>query len=225
MNKELRERAVRLRVEKHMSYSEIRKQLGVSKSTLSLWLREYPLSEKRILELRRAGWSKGEASRERYRNTMREKRELEKRACYEAQKQRLQRLTKDSLYVAGLMLYAAEGEKKSRYRVALSNTDAQLIRFHIQWLTKHFEVTRSDLRVQLHLYENMDIKKEEQYWLEVAGLERNQLYKTQVRALRPGSFTYASTHGHGTCAVEYSRREVKEKIEVAIQAFLDLHSR
>lgn len=73
MKKELREKAVYMRVTQHMSYSAIAKELHVPKSTLSYWLRDYPLSEGQVLELRRKGWSKGEASRERYRNTMRTK--------------------------------------------------------------------------------------------------------------------------------------------------------
>ncbi|MBI2639917.1 MAG: helix-turn-helix transcriptional regulator [Candidatus Sungbacteria bacterium] len=41
MKSELREQAVSLRIEEEMSYGEIRKRLGVPKSTLSYWLREY----------------------------------------------------------------------------------------------------------------------------------------------------------------------------------------
>jgi len=45
-----REKALRLRTEKQMSYSQIKKILKVSKSTLSYWLRNYPLTEKNIYE-------------------------------------------------------------------------------------------------------------------------------------------------------------------------------
>lgn len=70
MNSQLREQTIKLRIEKYLSYGEIRKRLGVPKSTLSYWLREFPLSEERILALRRQGWKKGEASRERFRASM-----------------------------------------------------------------------------------------------------------------------------------------------------------
>jgi transposase-like protein len=56
MNSQLREQAIKLRTEKDLSYTEIRKRLGITKSSLSYWLREFPLSEERILELRRQGW-------------------------------------------------------------------------------------------------------------------------------------------------------------------------
>jgi transcriptional regulator with XRE-family HTH domain len=44
-------RAIDLR-KKGMSYSQIKAELGISKSTLSGWLCDMPLSEKRIRELR-----------------------------------------------------------------------------------------------------------------------------------------------------------------------------
>ena len=74
MDSVLREKAVKLRTERELSYSEIKKRLGVSKSTLSYWLKDFPLSEEKIVQLKRLGWKKGEASRERFRNTMAGKR-------------------------------------------------------------------------------------------------------------------------------------------------------
>jgi len=55
MNSQLREQAIKLRLEKELSYGEIRRRLSVPKSTLSYWLSEIPLSKERILKLRRQG--------------------------------------------------------------------------------------------------------------------------------------------------------------------------
>ena len=53
------------------SYSQIKTILKVSKSTLSLWLRDYPLSRQRIRELR--DWS--EQRIEKCRETKRKKKD------------------------------------------------------------------------------------------------------------------------------------------------------
>lgn len=224
MKKELREKALELRLDREMSYSAIRKELGVSKSTLSYWLREHPLSEEKILALRRASWKKGEVSRERYRNTVRQKREEASLRVYEEERKRLQKLSRDSHYIAGLLLYAAEGEKKNRYRIALANTDSRIILFFKNWMRTFLDIKEGDMRAQLHLYENMDIAKEEDYWLQKLGFKKSQLYKTQVRLLREGSFSYRGGYGHGTCSIEHSKGEKKTKVLMAIKAFLDLHS-
>jgi hypothetical protein len=123
MNSQLREQAIKLRLEKNFSYGEIRKRLSVPKSTLSYWLREFPLSEAKIRELRQQGWKKGEASRERFRATMRKKRELKDREIYNKYRKRFRNFSKNALFSAGLMLYLGEGDKRRHERIVLANTD------------------------------------------------------------------------------------------------------
>jgi len=221
MKKELREKAIKLRVEDEFSYSEIKKQLGVSKSTLSYWLRDYPLSEKKIKELRRRGWEKGEASRERYRNTMREKVKRLEEEIYKKELNFFSCLSEESLYVAGLMLYLAEGGKRGRYRISLANTDPKIIVFFRDWLVRFLKVRRGDIKYQLHLYESMDVAKETKFWKNTLCIKKEQLYKSQVRKLNKNSFSYTYSHGHGTCSLYISGRDRKVKIMMAIKAFLD----
>jgi len=73
MKSDLRKKAIELRIKQRLSYSNIVKTLKVPKSTLSYWLKDYPLTNDGILELRRKGRGKGEASREKFRETMRQK--------------------------------------------------------------------------------------------------------------------------------------------------------
>lgn len=47
---DLKSKAVQLRIEDRMSLREIHGELGVSKSTLSLWLKDYPLTEVELAE-------------------------------------------------------------------------------------------------------------------------------------------------------------------------------
>lgn len=224
MKTELRQKAIEMRVKEEASYSEIKKKLGVPKSTLSYWLREYPLSDERIYELRKKGWGKGEASREKYRNAMRKKKEVKRKCVYQKQKQRLSNLSEDSLYIAGLMLYSAEGGKKDLYRITLANTDPAIILFFIKWLDMFFDINIIKLRFQLHLYENMNISKEEKFWSDILGnMGKSQFYKTQIRVLKKGSFTYEGSHRHGTCSIFVSSGEKKMELMESIRAFYDLH--
>ena len=126
-----REQAIELRLTHKLGYGEIAKRVKVSKSTLSRWLEDLPLSDERMLELRRDAWSKGEAKREKFRQTMRAKRDERDREIYLKQKKKLSKISGQSLYVAGLMLYAAEGDKKTRAEIAFSNSDAVMVSFLI----------------------------------------------------------------------------------------------
>ena len=221
MNSQLREQAIKLRAEKDLSYTEIRKRLGVPKSTLSYWLREFPLSEERILELRRQGWKKGEASRERFRATMRKKKEFKNREIYSKYQKRFAKISRKSFFIAGLTLYLAEGGKLNYTQISLANTDIRIIKFFIRWMVNFLDVVKENIKVQLHLYENMDIGKERKFWQEGLDLPENQFYKPEIRKLKKASFSYKESFRHGTCSIYLLGVEKKREVMMAIQALLD----
>lgn len=221
MKTQLRQLATKLRVEKELSYSAIKKQLGVSKSTLSYWLKDLPLSENKIKELQKAGWQKSEASRERYRNTMEAKETAKEEKEYQKYLKKFQKLSEDSIFIAGLMLYLAEGDKKVRSRIVLANTDPMIIQFFVKWLVTFLDVDKNNIKVQLHLYEDIDLEKEKDFWHNELEISKNQFYKSSVRKIKPGSFTYKDSIRHGTCSIYVLSVEKKRQVSMAIKAFLD----
>ena len=220
-----RERAIELRLKHKLGYSTIAKQIKVSKSTLSRWLEDLPLSDERILELRRVAWGKGEAKRERFRQTMRAKRDYQNEIMYKKVVKRFDRISFDALFVAGLMLYAAEGDKKSRADISFTNTDPALILFFIRWVIRFLGFSKEKFRIQLHLYENMNVKSEELFWIRTLSLSKSQLWKSQVRLLRPRSFSYRDTARHGTCKLYVGSVPKKTEIRLSIRAFFDTYSK
>lgn len=218
-----RDKALKLRIKHQLGYSTIAKQLSVSKSTLTRWLKDLPLSEKRILDLRREAWSRGEASRELFRQTMRKKREAKEEEIYAKQLKQLGSISRQSLFVAGLMLYLAEGDKKDRYHIGLANTDPQIISFFLWWLEKFLHVPKSRMRVQLHLYASMDLIQERKFWEKLTKLPRVQFYQDQIRPLRPGSFSYSESFRHGTCKIYVNGMKEKVELTLSIKAFFDTY--
>lgn len=221
MNSLLREKAIKLRLKENLSYSEIRKRLNVPKSTLSYWLREYPLSEARIKELKRKGWKKGEASREKFRLSMRKKREAKDKEVYEVYRKKFANLPNNSLLVAGLMLYLGEGDKRRYERICLANTDIKIIKFFIKWLDEFLGIRREKIRLELHLHEGMNKEKEESFWRKELGLLKKQFYKSQVRKSRKGTYSYKESFRHGTCGIYVMGVEKKRELTMAIKAFVD----
>ncbi len=217
----LREQAVQLRLKDELSYSEIRRKLNVSKSTLSYWLRGLPFSEQRIRLLRRQGWEKGEASRERFRLAMRKRREEKERQSYEQYLQNFARFPDSAFFLAGLTLYAAEGEKTTTSRIMLANTDVRLLRFFLSWFERYFSISQRQFKAQLHLYENMDIAKEKKFWEDALQFSPRQFMKSQVRIVRKSSFSYRESFRHGTCSLYYGSVEKKRQVMTAIQALFD----
>ena len=221
MNSQLREQAVNLRLTERFSYSAIVKKLGVPKSTLSYWLRDMPLNEEEILELRRKGWSKGEASRERFRKTMREKRELKDQEIYQGYLEEFKHLPHTTLFIAGIVLYVAEGTKNGKGALALANTDPRVVKFFIRWLNEFFMVPREQIKIGLHLYENMDVEKEKGFWKNELRLDEDQIYKPWLTKLKKSSFSYHGSYRHGTCTVYAYGTERYRQVMMAIKAFFD----
>lgn len=220
MKTEVRAEALRMRLEQDMSYSQIRKQLKVSKSTLSYWLRDFPLSESRIAELKHEGWTNGEASRERFRKTMREIREKKADEQYRAQLVKMRQLPGIAYYVAGLMLYLAEGDKKNVGRISIANTDCRTISFFMRWLERFMDVDLNRIKIQLHLYETMKIDEEFEFWRKALGFNIKQFYKPSIRPVLKNSFNYRESYRHGTCSTYYLSTEKKTELMMAINAFL-----
>jgi len=128
-----KEKAIQLR-KLGKSYREIRALLPVSKASLSLWLRDYPLSAKKMRELRDFNVKRIEH----YQETRRRQRDIKLAEIYKTEKARILPLSRNELLIAGLFLYWGEGSKStlSNY-VAFSNTDPAMIVFFIKWL-EHF---------------------------------------------------------------------------------------
>lgn len=209
-----RERALKLRKE-GKSYNEIKGILGVSKSTLSVWLRQYPLTKERIDALR----AHSEKRIELFRETMRQKREKRIKAVYHKQKETLLPLSKKELFIAGLFLYLGEGGKTSPL-VVLSNNDPEVIKFFLYWLTSLCEVPTEKIKIRLHLYGDMDLKKELSYWADVLNLKKSQFKNPYVKQSKQAGLTYHS-FGHGTCNIMVGDVTLFEKIMAGIKVVKD----
>jgi len=208
-----REKAIALRKEKQMSYSQLKKILKVSKSTLSLWLRNYPLPEEKIKELQ-----KSEAVIERIRNTKRQKREERLKQFYEEQRKLIFPLTGREYFLAGLFLYWGEGSKRQPTMLSISNTDPSIIKFFIIWLTKSLKIPKKKLRVQLHLYKDMDIKDKINFWSKKLKIPLSQFAKPYIKKTLSTRINHKGGFGQGTCNLRVGNARLSEKILMALEA-------
>lgn len=206
-----REKAITLRL-KGYSYSQIKNELGISKSTLHYWLVDYPLSDERIRELR-----DNSAQRiERFRETCRRKKVLRLEAVRTKAAEAVGRISKKNILFAGFFLYWAEGMKVDRGTVLLTNTDPAMLKFFIKWL-QLFGVPKEKLKVRLHLYSDMDIKKQTRFWANELGLPPSRFMNTYIK--QSDSIkrrNYKGRFGQGTCAVWVHNRDLYEKIMMTI---------
>ena len=127
----LKEEAIKLR-KKGFSYSEIKKEMDVSKSTLSLWCRDVAISEDQALRLYKRklkGAERGRIIGAKKQQKMRieKTKQLVNQGIGE-----VENMTKRERFYAGIGLYLGDGAKGDKC-VDFSNTNPEIIRFMMRW--------------------------------------------------------------------------------------------
>jgi hypothetical protein len=210
-HRDLKQKAIELR-KKGLSYTQIKAELTVSKSTLSGWLADMPLSEKRIRELR----DNSPIRIERYRNTMREKRQVKLDAAYKDIGKKIGKMSERDLFVSGFFLYWAEGTKTRNGAIEMTNTSPNMLKFFIHWLGL-FNVPREKMKVHLHLYSDMNVKKQIQFWARTLSLPVSQFNKPYIKANSMSSITYKNGFGQGTCSISVNDARLSNTVLMALK--------
>ena len=216
---DLRARARDLRLQ-GMGYEEIVAQLDVSKSSVSLWVRDLPrpprvASEecaRRTAERMRRYWA-----------AERPLRAARRAAASAAAAATIGDITDREILIAGAVAYWCEGAKNKPYRrvdrVTFANSDPELISFFLLFLDT-VGIPRSDLAFQLQIHETADVGSAERFWLDLTGAQPEQFCKTFLKRDNPTT-TRKNTSDtyHGCVRVDVRRScELYRKIEGWVSA-------
>jgi len=174
-----KEKAIAMR-KKGYSYNEILKEVPVAKSSLSLWLKDLPLTkdEKKVLKKRTdSNISKGRiraASSNRKHKLAREQ-EYFREATME-----FKNYCTNPLFHTGIALYWAEGAKRSNVFLFM-NSDSKMIEVMLQWIETFTEYTREDLGYRLYLHQPFVKDNWELWWQKQLLVSENQFKKTIIK--------------------------------------------
>jgi transposase len=210
---DLREKAIALRREGY-SYREIREQVPVSKSSLSLWLRDIDLTEEhreRLARLKVEGSNKAGKTNQ-ARRIAREQHNLKRAAA------QIPSLAESELFVAGLVAYWAEGAKTKPWRrqnsVSFINSDAEMIRLFLSWL-RLVAVPPDDLVYYLSIHESADLDAAHAFWTSVVASSPEQWRRPVLKRHKAKTTRKNVGDEYHGCLVVYVRRstELYQKIE------------
>lgn len=211
-----KEKAIRFR-KKGFSYSQIKEELGISKSTLSSWLHDMPLSSARLAELQNT-----EIQIEKTRETKRKKKEARRAVVYTQVAHDIE-CSHNMDFVNGFYLYWGEGTKTAEYVISLTNTDPAIIRCFVEWL-KVLGVDKKSVKVKLHMYSDQDEDELQKFWSNVTGVSVCRFYKTYIKSSSSTRKTYKGMFSQGTCVVIYGNRDVYEYVLEGIRYLRDKYS-
>ncbi|KOV91528.1 hypothetical protein [Streptomyces sp. NRRL B-3648] len=178
---DLRARARELRLQ-GWTYDRIEAELGCSRSSVSLWVRDLPRPTPRYTpEEQRALMQAGLAKR---RAAEREKHEATKAAAL----REIGELTDRELFMTGIALYWAEGSKSKPYdrreRAIFVNSDPGVIRTYLAWLDL-LGVDRERLSFRVLIHESADVAVAHRHWADVAGVDPAVFAKPTLKRHNP----------------------------------------
>lgn len=179
-----KETAILLR-KKGYSYKEILKQVPVAKSSLSLWLKDLPLTKSEKLCLKHRLDVNISRGRIKAGSELR-KRRLDREAVWFVEaKEQFERVRKDTLFHIGVALYWAEGSKRSG-QWQFTNSDAEMVQIMLKWIEIYFGLHRSNLRYRLYSHKPYAQERCEVWWADDLGLEHEQLTKVTYKPTNLG---------------------------------------
>lgn len=167
------------------SIGSIASQLGVSKSSVSLWCSDIELSSKQIEKLIKREGDGAAKGRQIAAKLKKEERESRMRAYVKVGKEKIGKLSDRELLLVGVALYWAEGNKKQR-RVVFANSDPMMVKFFIKWLEVCLNVTKDKLFPfvginQAHQYR---IKIIEKYWSNLTGISIENFTRASFKKVK-----------------------------------------
>ncbi|MEU3659455.1 helix-turn-helix domain-containing protein [Streptomyces sp. NPDC032940] len=203
---DLRQRARELRLQ-GWTYNQIQTELGCSKSSVSLWVRDLPTPEHQRrpdTTMARRGVQRAVEKRTAARE------ELTNNAYAE-----IGSITQRELFLVGVGLYWSEGAKAkpgAHRRVIFVNSDPTMIRVFLAWLDL-LGVAAEHRRFSVNIHESADIPGAEAYWAQCVGIEVGDLLKTSLKKHNPKTNRTNTGESYHGC------------LRVAVLQSADLHRR
>ncbi|MCZ4511559.1 hypothetical protein O3Q52_25890 [Streptomyces sp. ActVer] len=178
---DLRAQARKLRLQ-GWTYDRIQVELGCSKSSISLWVRDLPKPERRdpSEQAKLAG-------RKRWEHEL-AIRDQERQRTKTAAAQEIGTMSDRELFMTGVALYWAEGGKDKPYdrreSVTFVNSDPGVINVYLAWLDL-LGVERGCLRYAVMIHETADVGGAERYWADLVGADRSAFNRTTIKKHNP----------------------------------------
>ena len=202
---DLRAKARHLR-EQGLAYSQIAAELGVSKSSVSLWVRDLPRPPRLSYEESRRRAAEGVR---RYWAAQGPLREAKRAAVTAAAAAEIGELSDREVLIAGAIAYWCEGAKNKPHRrsdrVEFINSDPELILFFLRFLDAA-GVGRETLIYRVLIHESADAAAAQRFWLDLTQADLSQFRGPTLKRHNPTTLRKNTSDGYYGCLRVVVRR-------------------
>ena len=178
MSKSVQKLEARRLRKKGKSIKKIAKQLDVSVGSVSSWCRDIELSPDQKRTLDANARNPYYAGRGIYLKKLKKRTSSKIKRLQKIGIKMIGTLSKRELFLAGAILYWAEGFKKDT-QTGLASLDPEMIKFYIKWLSVCFGYNNSDLifRLTINISHKHRVKVIEKYWSKELNVPLDQFQK------------------------------------------------
>jgi transposase len=191
------------------TYDEIAAELGVSKGSVSLWVRDMPRLGRLSYDEFRKRNAEGVS---RYWTAEHARREVLRQAISDRAAAELGALSDREILIAGAVAYWCEGGKRKPYadrsRVSFINSDPGLISFFLRFLALN-GVTPDRLICRVHIHESADVAGAQRFWQEVTRLPAGIFRQPTLKRHNPKTIRKNTGEGYHGCLVINVRRSIR----------------
>lgn len=193
---EYKDKAIQLR-KNGVSVRSVEKKLGIPRSTLSGWFKDFPLSKKfkkKLFQNRLEALVRGREKAAIWHRSQKEKRLKTARQEALGVLNSIELKSKGTLELALAMLYLGEG-RKTQHFLSLASSDPLILRFYVVCLKKLYNIDVDEFRCTLFLRADQDGRKLKNYWSKKIGLASKTFVRIYNDRRTLGSKTYADYKG------------------------------
>jgi hypothetical protein len=196
MRAKVREKAEAVKLRHNgYSYNDILKEVPVAKSSLSLWLKDEPLTDEEKRYLKRRKNKNINRGRIKTAAAHRKKRLEREKIIFEEAKEEFKYLFIEPFFQVGVALYWAEGAKRNGC-FDFTNSDPEMIKIMMVWIDKYLDINKNDLGFRLYIHKQYAHEECEEFWADLVGISVDSLKKT---VYKPSTLTYRKRPSYKGC--------------------------
>jgi hypothetical protein len=157
----VREKARKLRVEKHLSIDEIAERLALPKTTIYYWVSDLPLGRPRA----NPGQRKGNRN-------MRTSYAIRRVVAYAQGQIEFPHLAAEPTFRDFVCLYMAEGYKRCRNKVGVCNSDPAIVALCARWVRRF---ARNPVKYSVQYHADQDLGDLQRFWADTLGVTPEEI--------------------------------------------------
>jgi excisionase family DNA binding protein len=207
----LRQKARTLRIKRKLTIDELAERLALSRSTIYYWVRDLPIPRSGS----GGGWpASAHAAAAR---SNRRKHRLLREAAYRQGSDEFAALAVQPGFRDFVCLYIAEGYKRNRNRVQLSNSDEAVVRIATVWIAR---LSRQPLRFWIQFHADQDLSALRDFWSRALGIAPHAIHvqrKSNSAQLKGREWRSA----HGVLSVHANDTYLRARLQAWIDQLRD----